>query len=277
MAVDKRALRTRLIVAPLLLAFIAGIFRLDVTLTSGFVSAGLLGLLGIGAAWEYATMLGNKGFAVSRGILLPAAVCLHAIPFVTRGDELLWLAVVTLAVTFVVSVRSLAKERMHTGLEDSAATLLGFVLCCWPMFLGQALALVGISALFYAVLVSKSGDIGGYVAGVTLGKHKLIPHISPGKSVEGSLGSLGLAIAVAVLLRDALLPADTVTVPGAVGLAIMINLSTQCGDLVESLVKRRCEVKDSSNLLPVHGGVLDLIDSLLFSLPAFYFVFVRVL
>jgi len=271
--VDKRALRTRLIFAPLLLVFILGVFRLDVMMTDGYVSAALLGLLSIGAAWEYATMLRNKGFAVARGVLLLAAVCLHAThPFVDRYGYGDWLTVVTVGLTFVVSVRALAKARMQTGLEESAATLLGFLLICWPMFFGQILAMRGVNVLFYVVLVSKSGDIGGYLAGITLGKHKLIPHISPGKSVEGSLGSLVFAIVVAVMLRNELLPVDVL---GAVALAILINVTTQCGDLVESLVKRRCEVKDSSNLLPEHGGVLDLIDSLLFSLPAFYFVFWR--
>lgn len=283
MAVDKRALRTRAIVTPLLLGFIVAVYFVDRDHTGGVVSAIVLGLLSIAAAWEYATMLGNAGVPVGRGFLIVAAACLHVLAFVSPDElgwgslsrELLAPVLVTVGLTFALSLRSLARARMHEGLEGAGTTLLGLVLCCWPMYLGQSLALHGIDALFFAVLVAKSGDIGGYLGGVTLGRHKLCPHISPGKTVEGALGSLVLAVVVAVSLRHALLPPGLVSVLGAVALGILLNVTTQCGDLMESAVKRRCDVKDSSHMLPVHGGVLDLIDSLLFSLPAFFFVFVR--
>jgi len=112
-----------------------------------------------------------------------------------------------------------------------------------------------------------------------LGKKKLIPHVSPGKTIEGALGSLLASVGLAVWLRGMALPAqsaDIVQPPvgmdlGLAALAgVLLNATTQIGDLVESLLKRRCGVKDSSTLLPAHGGVLDLVDSLLFSFSAWF-------
>jgi phosphatidate cytidylyltransferase len=111
---------------------------------------------------------------------------------------------------------------------------------------------------------------------MALGKRKLIPHVSPGKTVAGAVGSLLLSCLVAVLLRRPLLDAAVrVDVAVALLLGVLINVTSQLGDLVESLLKRRCHVKDSGRVLPEHGGVLDLIDSFLFSVPAFFFVLVR--
>ncbi len=126
-------------------------------------------------------------------------------------------------------------------------------------------------SVFYVVLVCKSGDIGAYLVGSTLGKHKLIKHISPGKTVEGAVGSMVLSAVTAVLLRGPMLdPVLVLGLTGALGLGIMLNITTQAGDLIESLLKRRCGVKDSGSLLPAHGGVLDMVDSLLFSFFAFF-------
>ena len=91
--------------------------------------------------------------------------------------------------------------------------------------------------------------------------------------VEGAIGSLLVSCLVAALLRQPLLAPDVgLTLTGAVLVGIMLNITAQIGDLMESLLKRRCGVKDSSALLPAHGGVLDLLDSLLFSFPASFLV-----
>jgi phosphatidate cytidylyltransferase len=127
----------------------------------------------------------------------------------------------------------------------------------------------------FVVLVCKGGDIGGYCVGRLLGRRKLIPHVSPGKTIEGALGSLGASVALAVALRGPLLaPAVDLPLWLALVAGVVLNVTTQTGDLIESLLKRRCGAKDSSRLLPAHGGVLDLIDSLLFSFCAWFLLLV---
>ena len=120
------------------------------------------------------------------------------------------------------------------------------------------------------VLLTWVTDIGAYVFGRTFGRRKLIPSISPGKTVEGAAGGLGLAVVICLIyVRFVLMPYAQLglTVQGAVLFGIVISVAAQTGDLAESLLKREAGVKDSSNIIPGHGGVLDRFDSLLFVLP----------
>lgn len=286
MALDvaaKRALRTRLIIGPTLVGILVGVFFVDrVGGAGGLASAGLLYAIALVSLWEYVTMMRGAGFPVGRRLVLAAGAILHAFPFFfTSWDrldsELYPVILVTCGLLLVGSVRAMTRSKMEKGLEELGANLLGLVLIAWPLFFAQGLALRSVDALFWAVLVAKSGDIGGYFVGIAIGRRKFIPHVSPGKSLEGCIGSLLFACIVAVLLAppllDRLVP---LAWPALVLLGALVNLTAQLGDLVESLLKRRCGVKDSSKLLPEHGGMLDLVDSLLFSLPAFFFVIVRI-
>jgi phosphatidate cytidylyltransferase len=120
------------------------------------------------------------------------------------------------------------------------------------------------------VLLTWATDVGAYVFGRTFGRRKLIPSISPGKTVEGAVGGLGLAVVVCLIyVRFVLMPYAQLglTVQGAVLFGIVISVAAQTGDLAESLLKREAGIKDSSNIIPGHGGVLDRFDSLLFVLP----------
>lgn len=115
-------------------------------------------------------------------------------------------------------------------------------------------------------------DIGAYFTGKALGKNKLAPHISPGKTREGAYG--GIAAAVLLVVICAWIPgtfgaalAARWTLPGAILIALLLAALSIAGDLFESLLKRRAGYKDSSNLLPGHGGVLDRIDALIPVLP----------
>ena len=274
-------LQIRSVLAPAMLLLIGGIYWLDHAAMlgkSGMLSAGVLGLLGIGGVIEYANMMRGAGFQVARWPLLAAAVLLHAIAIPlgwhTLDRELYPLAILTMALLFPLAVWSLGKEHMQRGLELQGGTMLGFLFVSWPMYLGQGICLRHLPSLLYVVLICKGGDIGAYVTGRLLGTKKLIPHVSPGKTLEGALGSLGFSVLLAVVLRTALVDDIGLSVWGAMGIGAMLNFTTQTGDLIESLLKRRCGAKDSSKLLPAHGGVLDLIDSLLFSFAAWFLVLI---
>jgi phosphatidate cytidylyltransferase len=115
-------------------------------------------------------------------------------------------------------------------------------------------------------------DSAQYYTGRAFGRRKLAPSISPAKTVEGAIGGLVAAAVIGTLLARLCLPAVPAPVAGA--LAFLLACCGIVGDLFESLLKRSAGVKDSSALIPGHGGVLDRIDSHLFAAPAFY-IFLR--
>jgi phosphatidate cytidylyltransferase len=117
------------------------------------------------------------------------------------------------------------------------------------------------------LLITKLGDIGAYLVGIRFGKTPLIPHISPNKSVEGAVGGLIFSILGALASKIFL----NLSYLHMMILGLFLGILAQLGDLSESLIKRDCQVKDSGNLVPGMGGLLDIIDSLLFTGPAFYF------
>jgi len=122
--------------------------------------------------------------------------------------------------------------------------------------------------LAYALMLNWLGDACAYYAGKSLGRHRLAPHISPNKTWEGSAASLAGSIIFGALYLPPVLPAVSVVEAGL--LSIVVNLAGQAGDLAESALKRGASLKDSSTLLPGHGGLLDRVDSTLFALPVVY-------
>ena len=120
---------------------------------------------------------------------------------------------------------------------------------------------------FFAIVMMT--DTGAYYTGRSIGRHKLAPRVSPGKTIEGAIGGFVMAIVVGFLCKLAFFP----EIPAAHALALGATLGAigQVGDLAESMLKRGSNVKDSSNLLPGHGGMLDRVDSLLFCAPVLYY------
>jgi phosphatidate cytidylyltransferase len=159
-------------------------------------------------------------------------------------------------------------------LPGSSATLLGLIYI--PATLGLLVAVRSNVALaggahhwiFFFLLVVWLGDTGAYYVGRTLGRHKLAPRVSPKKTVEGSVGGLlGNALA-ALLSKKIFLPGASLA--SLLVLGGIIGVASQLGDLAESALKRGAGVKDSSNLLPGHGGLLDRIDGILFAAPVLF-------
>lgn len=156
--------------------------------------------------------------------------------------------------------------------QQLALLLFGFIYI--PLLLGHLVLLrslpLGREWIYLVLLIVMASDTGAYFSGITLGRHKLYPAISPNKSIEGSIGGLFGGLAAAFLASFTFLPVlDSID---CLALGVGLGAVSQLGDLFESMVKRACGVKDSGTVIPGHGGILDRLDSLLFAFPlAFYY------
>jgi phosphatidate cytidylyltransferase len=124
--------------------------------------------------------------------------------------------------------------------------------------------------VFWLLMVIMAGDTGAFYCGRALGKTKLYPEVSPGKTWAGVFGGVAAAVIVGVALGHWALP--LMSLAGLAGLALVLAIVGLLGDLFESMLKRQAEVKDTSGLLPGHGGMLDRLDSLLFAAPTVVYV-----
>jgi len=173
-----------------------------------------------------------------------------------------------LALLFILLMQF--KRRDSSGvIVDISTTLFGILYVSWFFsFMIKIRYLAGgFGFLVALLLIVKLGDIGAYLIGSRWGKRPLLPHISPKKTVEGSIGGLLFSVLGALASKTFLPFGYGQLVMTGVGLGIL----GQLGDLSESLLKRDCRIKDSSGILPGMGGILDQIDSLLFTAPVFYF------
>lgn len=130
------------------------------------------------------------------------------------------------------------------------------------------------------ILLTWATDTGAYFVGKTIGKRKLIPSVSPGKSVEGAIGGLVLTVIISVVYARFLLQPYSglgLSVSKAILFGVIISITAQVGDLVASLMKRDAGVKDSSKILPGHGGIVDRFDSLFFVMPVAFLLLNRLL
>ncbi|MEJ2768101.1 phosphatidate cytidylyltransferase [Mycetohabitans sp. B46] len=263
-------LKTRVVTAIVLLAVL-----LPVTLFAPLGGFGaLIGFVLVFAAWEWARLLKLPGvwpfaYAALAGVVLVAYVFAGA----PRGD-----AISRAAAVFWVAAAPFAllrKPALAGGTWRGfllAAGLVLFVACWHALVVARATGAVFVLSLLLIVWLA---DIGAYFAGRRFGRHKLAPTISPGKTWEGAIGGWLSVVVVAALALAAHLGVPTVSSAlvgrlGMVGAALALSVlvaSSIVGDLFESLLKRQAGVKDSSQLLPGHGGVLDRIDALLPVLP----------
>ena len=159
-------------------------------------------------------------------------------------------------------------DDLKQSLTQAGALLLGlsYVFAAWRA--GIELRTLSVYWMVFAVTINWAGDTMAYFVGRAIGKHKLAPRISPGKSWEGAIASLVASCIYGIVLLHYLLPA--VDLPHALALAVASNVAGQMGDLAESALKRGAGVKDSGTSLPGHGGWLDRLDSSLFSMPVVF-------
>jgi len=229
--------------------------------------AEVFGLLGVREFFEIAKPIGYRAF---RSIGYFATVFLIA-SFYPGLPPAGW---VTLALLLVVGLAAVGRgdpKRETAG--DVAITIMG------PLYAGLMIGtLVGVRLtgpedtgrywVLFLLAVIMMGDTGAYYVGRALGRRKLAPSVSPNKTVEGLLGGVAASIVAALAASHLLLPELTLFHAAVLGLTL--SLLGVAGDLFESLLKRSAGVKNASELMPGHGGVLDRLDSVYFSAPALF-------
>jgi phosphatidate cytidylyltransferase len=172
-------------------------------------------------------------------------------------------------------VRQLFSKKSTTGIAAIATTLFGLMYVPWLLNFVQKINFFpnveGKFFLLYFVLVTKFSDTGAYVVGSLIGKHKMIPRISPNKTWEGFGGAIFLSTAASLIFvqifGDRMFRMNWLH---AIVLGVLLSSTAVIGDLIESLFKREAGVKDSGKFFPGIGGLLDLLDSLLFNAPIMY-------
>ncbi|NQT22425.1 MAG: phosphatidate cytidylyltransferase [Candidatus Omnitrophica bacterium] len=206
-----------------------------------------------------------KYFGIIAGCLIPLAVYLHLGERYIDLEPLL----IVIACLFAFILQFTRREKSRDHIISIGVTLLALFYISWFFSFVIKIKFLpsGNFLIAFLILVTKSGDVAAYFVGRAFGKHNLIPRISPKKTVEGTAGALFTSIAVALLASGLI----GISLKHALALGVLLGIIGQVGDLAESLIKRDCGVKDSGGNLSGFGGVLDMIDSLLFTTPVFYF------
>lgn len=163
------------------------------------------------------------------------------------------------------------KSNLKDTLQGVSVILFGVFYISWT--LGHLIPLRnqlnGENLIFFILIATWGVDTGAYYFGKLFGRHKLSPVISPGKTVEGAIGGVISCIGFAFLARWLFL--RELTINNTILIGLIFGVISQLGDLAESMLKRSAGVKDSGSLLPAHGGMLDRIDSIIFTIPVFYY------
>jgi phosphatidate cytidylyltransferase len=244
----------------LVLAIVA-IYLIGWAPTPLFIAASLLmSLLGY---WEY------SGLVAKHDIPRPGVFGLLA------GLVILFFPTITLPgisiLVICAFVTSLRHENLRDVLPQTASAFLGAFYTFAPWRFAIYLRSTSVHLLFFALALNWVGDSAAYYVGRKFGKHKLAPVVSPGKSWEGAAASVFGAVLFGVFYLGHFVP----NIPWwqVALIASIASVAGQLGDLAESAMKRGAGVKDSGNLLPGHGGILDRVDSSLFALPVVYVLY----
>ena len=257
-ATSSTRLSERLIVAGILIAVcVYGIF-----LAPPWQFVGIVEVFTITGLHEYFVIAEKKGVRLNKalglfyGALLPLAAYMPGEPLV-----------------LVIALLSLFVYNFHRSLKDqallsTAVSLFGLVYVAWTFSFVVRIRQLPNGALwvFFTLFVTKIGDSAAFFVGRAFGRHKMVEHISPRKSVEGAAASFIASVGAALAFKT-LLPASPLGHLAVLG--VLIGILGQLGDLAESLIKRDAGVKDSG-AVPGLGGVLDVMDSLLFTIPVVY-------
>ncbi len=262
--------------------FLVGVLIVSVAFPKGptvIFAFTVVNLLALGAVLEYYRMLEAKGLRVFKFYGATATVIFVSVvffasyyPSINHGMEFATILLLVIG----LFVRQAFVREPGRALGNIAGILSGFLYVPWLWsFIFKIMYYPGVDGkwfVFALFLIVKGGDMLAYVVGSSFGKHKLIPRISPKKTWEGSAGNL-MGGLIAGLIIWKWFPCGFSLI-GALIMGAILNVIGQVGDLAESMLKRDANLKDSSGFIPGIGGALDVLDSLLLSLPALYFYLV---
>lgn len=232
------------------------------------------------AVWEFYRICEAKGLRTYKvwGVIGTVAL-VSGSWFFYRQPQRLQLSydfdvLILLVFALGVFIRQFPQKLNPQGIETMAVTLFGLIYVAW---LGNFITRINFASpqgryfIMLLVVATKFTDMGAYLVGSTLGRHKMIPRISPKKTWEGTVGGIAFAVGGVFLCRW-VMPNEMAALTNlhAVIIGLLLGVAAVIGDLAESLIKREAGVKDSSTILPGHGGCLDMIDSLLFTAPLLY-------
>ena len=238
------------------------------TLYNSYVLLGLLYLFMILAIFEFSKMLTVQNFSIYG---IASLLYLKQLPFVETNQELVidGLLILGFSILFIT--------QLFKNNDRSVSELGKFVLVltyvCLPFLYLQKIPFTnpqnsynGQLLLGFFVLIWSS-DTFAYLSGISFGKHKLMERISPKKTVEGFAGGVFMTLLLAYLLSFQF---DFLTSAQWIGIAVLISVFGVLGDLIASMFKRHIGVKDTGNLIPGHGGIIDRLDSVIFAAPIVY-------
>lgn len=246
----------------------------------------LIALFGLAGQWEFYLSQEEKGHKVFKqsGLFCGALIFLNSWYFLIFSPERAHLVHFGAELVLVFSVlgafiRLVVRQEEHRApITTAALTLLGLI---YVPFLFNFVALLALPPgnpeqnrflLIYLLAVTKFSDVGAYVVGSMIGRHKMIPRISPGKTWEGFAGAILTSLVISVMLVAVRgKHVHALNFASGVILGLLLPLVSVVGDLAESVVKRDASIKDSGRTIPGIGGALDLIDSILFTAPVLYF------
>ena len=269
----------------ILAALVAAPLALVMIYLGGLPLAAFLAVLSAGCAWELYRMARNAGVDPVDPVDPLGVPMAGAVPLLVHAASIgvyrVTLAVAAVALLVVLATVIWARGTKRRPLGAAAITVFGVLYTGGLLSFGYALReypyaigdRAGSVLVAFPLVLTWASDIGAFFVGRAVGGRKLIPAVSPGKTVSGALGGLVATVIVAVVyVRFALAPMAslTMTIPAAILFGLVISVAAQIGDLAESLLKREAAMKDSSRLIPGHGGLLDRLDSILFVLPVAY-------
>lgn len=273
-------LRTRLWMGAILIVLVVGVLVVDQRLSPWYPFLLVLLLaLSLVACFELLHLLGPRRppswlcYLSVVGLILanwPVHLAGQMHPLNPGPDPWLWIMGVFAAVVLAAFLVEMAtfREAGESVTRIALAVWLAAYLGLLPCFLAQLRWSEGATGkLALVIFVPKCCDIGAYFTGRVLGRHKMTPTLSPKKTWEGLAGGLVVAVAVAIAINPM---AGGLSDLAAAGFGLTVGIAGVLGDLAESLIKRDCRQKDASQVVPGFGGVLDVVDAVLFAAPVAY-------
>lgn len=266
-------LKTRIILGTAMLLAFCGIIYIDYAFDSD-IGIGILGILAGGIClFEFYNIVEKKGFAPFKvsGIIGGVIVFL-GLWLSTHEDGLkpIYTCILFPIVFWLFFVQAI-KRGIEDTIKNVSVTVFGIIYICFFLSFIMPIRHMpnGLNVILIVLLLTKGGDIGGYLFGRKFGRHKF-SSFSPNKTIEGASFALFCSLIIAIGL-NALPGMRVLPFYIIVPFGLLVGASGIIGDLIESVIKRDMAVKDSSGAIPAFGGLLDILDSLLISIPVAYF------